>query len=609
MDDTILKVCAGCDRVAKPSRITATGPYCGNCYRYKLVSRACTDCPKPTRWEPDKPEPLCRSCARKRQVVQNGCSGCGASIDRAEAWSPSGPICAKCYRDRREPKACEYCGRMTKYRSRAVASGIDKLACPGCLSKRLPKCRLCHRRFRKYPNQLETDVCSLCATGKPPRWHLCSCGGLIQNPYKTRCRNCEWRLEILPDVVQKLASSIKSPWASALFVEYCNEQIASSQHPSMLPRRFGSDLQVFVKIAAHVPNRKALTTLLLLSVLGPNFHIRHKRVNDGLIRLGAIDVIEEYDRRLLTLERAIKPCFDGCEGTWKHEALKNFYEDMLKERRAYTGKGHTRTTVPLSPTTIRAYVQIAYRLFNRAEAMGATSVTAITQHHLDTQLAKTGWATANSYRRVVRYLNTRTKRFKKLTAPSYRGTGFSSKLGLSTAQFGALVGSLLNPEGNRDLGYSLVCLLCLLYAQQPHKVVSAKTGVVRLESGAWQYRPAGIWLEVPPRLGELIRRWLLHIERSDAVRHGQWLFPGKSLGQHLGTGALYLWLVERGMRPKELFPSAISNLIRQGVNEVSVLHRAYGIPTNQANFILKKLIPISEDRAMALLQAGGRRGH
>ncbi len=609
MDSTLFTPCVHCSRVRKPYRITTTGAYCGNCYRYYLITRPCTDCSRPTRWERDRPEPVCRSCARKRKVLSCGCSRCGKPIERAEAWLASGPICAKCFRSRRIPKVCHYCGRLSIDCARCPGSGIDKPACPGCLAKRLPKCRVCHRRFRNYLGQKEADVCSLCVSHRPPRWHLCSCGALVQNPYHSRCRNCEWKQDILPSVVSKLAANIGARWTRQLFTQYCDELIASCRHPSMLPRSFRSDVHIFERIAACVPRREALTTAALLEVLGPNFHIRHKRINDGLVRMGAIEVIGEYDRRLLTLERTTKKYFQSCEGTWRHQALRDFFDDMLRERRTYSAKGHTRATVPLNPVTIRAQVHNAHRLFELSASMGATSVTAITQHHLDSLLAKYGRATSNSYRRVVRYLNTRTKRFKKLTIPSYRSNGFSTSLGLTERQFTTLVTSLLKPGSTRDLGYSLICLFCVLYAQHPHAVVSSKTSVVREQNRKWQYKPANVWLDVPNELGELIRRWMEHVRGLAAAEHGEWLFPGKSVGQHLGTASLYLWLVERELRPRDLFPTAVSNLIRQGVTEVSVLNQAFGIPTNQANFILKKLLPISQDRAMALLRVGGRHAH
>jgi hypothetical protein len=145
-------------------------------------------------------------------------------------------------------------------------------------------------------------------------------------------------------------------------------------------------------------------------------------------------------------------------------------------------------------------------------------------------------------------------------------------------------------EDRKQLHWALICLINLLYGQQPDRLVKLRLDQVRETDAGYEVLFAKIWLPLDPVAQPLMRRWMSsrrEFGAFDETNSSPYLFPGMRSGTHLTATASGDFRRKHDYNARAGRVTAIAKLIQNGLTQIKVLTDCFGISAIRAQLYLE----------------------
>lgn len=562
----------------------------------------CIQCGGNTRKRNDDGAPFCRSCRTKGRL----CAKCGDPLPRASLMTSDGAVCRHCYRDYKEPQACEQCGQMDLFLNSIDTPEGSRRVCTGCWSKSrgYACCAVCWK-FSPPGGQLADGrlVCKGCfqSGGKP---FVCpQCGHEGHRFSSARCIDC-YNRERLTKKVALSAILLRQAWVKEAWQAF-GKDLLEHMPPDRAILRLERYFVLFARLDAEFGRPAEITPEALLRTVGGRDGLRRFAMPYGF--LVKCHAVPDMTRVLLddTAERMRQTeMLTEASGQWYAPILQRFHDNLLALHARYSDRGWKGKDSRLKLRTVTQYLRSAITFCQMTNEQGVRMVQQITPNHLDTfQALHPG--SKDNIRAFVRHLNRREKLFTRLKVVTVR-QDLPEGVFLSREHYLALLKAWLNPSDD-TLREALIGLLMMLYAQTANKAVALHlSDLTEGRDGRYRIALAKTEITLDPNVSAVLRRWLYlrkAIMPLDDAQTNPFLFPGRRYGEHITTSAVTYWLRKAGVTAEQLYSSAIYNAYRNGARLPKVLMNAFGITKTTAikylNLIDPRLVDEVEGEARA----------
>jgi site-specific recombinase XerD len=556
----------------------------------KVPLLPCIQCGGNTRMRNPDGKPFCRSCRTKGRV----CAKCATPLPRASLMTSDGAVCRYCYRDYKEPQACEQCGQLDLFLNNIETSEGNRRVCSSCWrkSRGYVCCGVC-RKNRPQAGQLDDGrpLCKDCfqSGGKP---FVCpQCGQEGYRFSSKRCTACYDR-ERLAKKVRLSAILLRQNWAKEAWLAF-GEELRARMPPEKAVMRLERYFVLFARLDAEFSRPSEITPEALLKTVGGRDGLRRFAVPYGfLVKCRAVP---EMTRALLddTAEQMRQyGLLSDISGQWYAPVLQRFHDNLLALHARYSDRGWKGKDSRLKLRTVTQYLRTAMTFCQMVDQQGVGMVQQITPNHLDAFQARHG-GSKDSIRAFVRHLNRREKLFARLKVVTVR-QDLPQGVFLSRDCYLALLKAWLTPS-DETLREALAGLLMMLYAQPVNRVVALLlSDLIEDRDGRYRIALAKTEIALDPNVSAVLRRWLdlrKAIMPLDDVQTNPYLFPGRRYGEHITTAAVTYWLRKAGVTAEQLYSSAIYNAYRNGARMPKVLMNAFGITKTTAIKYLSLIDP------------------
>ncbi len=568
----------------------------------KVPLLPCIQCSGNTRKRNEVGQAFCRSCRTKGRT----CAKCGDPLPRASLMTSDGAVCRHCYRDYKEPQACEQCGQMDLFLNSIDTPEGSRRVCAGCWrkSRGYVCCAVC-RKYRPQAGQFPDGrpLCKDCfqSGGKP---FVCpQCGQEGFRFSSTRCTDCYDR-ERLTKKIDLSAILLRQAWVKDAWLAF-GDSLRTRMPPEKAVMRLERYFVLFARLDAEFSRASEITPEALLKTVGGRDGLRRFAVPYGF--LVKCNAVPEMTRTLLddTAEQMRqRDMLTHISGQWYAPVLQRFHDNLLALHARYSDRGWKGKDSRLKLRTVTQYLRVATSFCQMADQQGVGMVQQITPNHLDAFQAEHR-GSKESIRAFVRHLNRREKLFTKLKVITVH-QDLPEGVFLSRDRYLALLKAWLSPS-DETLREALTGLLMMLYAQPVNKVVALRlSALTEGPDGRYRIALAKTEIALDPNVSAVLRRWLelrKTIMPLDDAQTNPFLFPGRRYGEHITTSAVTYWLRKAGVTAEQLYSSAIYNAYHNGARLPKVLMNAFGITKNTAikylNLIDPRLVDEVESEARA----------
>lgn len=522
--------------------------YGGCCYYKCFVPSTCTRCGVSSRILNGEDPHECPTCLRHMRWEGKPCAHCARPIRKLGIELDDGRLfCMNCKARAFPPKLCPGCNELKFRLTRDLRRGITEPVCGPCRYRlgRSVCCSGCRRpRFIAGEREGKPYCANCLPTGMPSIVTCIDCHKPKYHFGSGRCEDCAWR-RIHSRLLNRLYPQVHAGWARDLMTEYYRTLRDHITHGTM-SKSLRHDAPFFAALASHFNSADELSGVMVIRRLGHEFLAHYGRAISFLNVSGYITTHLDPDYALEWHLSRIRS-YTARGPAWSHAALGRFLAHMLNKRDLSLDRSKRRT-VPVKPKSIESAIRSGISFLTFAAAEGATSLSEVTQEHLELFLGKhrNHRARINAF---IRYFRRHERTFQKLSVPSIKHE-FSLKNVLSEDTRLDLIESFGQSTKIVDVRWSLVGLFALLYAQPPHKSVALPIHAVRMNNeGTYEVLFARIWLTLDEVTHSLMARWLSMrretscFERTD---ESDYLFPGRQAGSHLRSDSCSKWFKAKG---------------------------------------------------------------
>lgn len=577
--------CDKCQKPIKKAQRTYQGvAYCGCCYYKYFIPSICTRCGGSGRILKGEAPHECPTCLRQMRWKHKPCVRCARPIRTFGIELDDGRIfCLSCKKYALPPQLCPGCNQYKQGLKRDLRRGVMEPMCGPCCHRlgAAVCCAGCHRPRFIAGERNGKKYCAKCLpTGSPPIVTCTDCGKQKNHFGSGRCEDCAWR-RIHSKLLTRLNPEVPALWARNLMSEYyqtLRDHIANG----VLSKSLRRDVKFFAALAGHFESADALSGVMIIRKLGHEFLASHGRAMSFLSATGYINTYQDPDYLLeWHLSRIRIYAARGPE--WSRPALDRFLSHMLHKRDLSLDHAKRRT-VPVKPKSMESAVRSAASFLTFAAAEGATSISDVSQNHLELFLGRH----RNHRLRIsafVRYLRRHERTFQKLKLHTSKQE-FSLKNALSDEDRLALIQSVSENTSIVDVRWSIVTMFALIYAQPGHKSVSLPIHAVRVgPDGIYEVLFAKIWITLDEVTHNLMERWLsMRRENSCFERNDEshYLFPGRQAGSHMRSDTYIGWISAKGYTSRSLVTTSLVQWATADVVSPRIMIDALGVSRETA---------------------------
>jgi hypothetical protein len=582
--------CGCCGRaMAKAHAVYGETRYCTTCYAREFEPAPCRDCGKQIRTPGGVTGAVCKTC----RVKDRTCIRCSKLVPRSGLTVDGGVACPSCAIYFKAPRECAACGQMSLRLSRDFKNGFTEQVCGPCRNLGYINCPDCRKHRR--PAGIGRAGVLVCKTCLESDGFICpKCHNPGRRHSKTRCESCYWtdRTEKkLGDAVALL----NHEWVRIAFKGFIHElltRIESQKSALRLERYF----LFFARLDAEFSDPNAINAKGLARVFGKDGMRRHSVPFGYLVQSSIVSAPDADELSDAQDGEKIKKLIRGTVGFWYHDLMAGFHDYMFEINKRYIQRGWTGKNRRFTPHTIESNLIAANKFLAQVSSDGIMMVTQLEQIHLERFLANhPGYA--NVLRRFVGYLNKRVKLFKKLKIVSV-ATGIRQTGLLPRRKFDELLGLWLAPKDGA-VKECLICLLMVLYAQAPHRLVKLKMkDIIRGSDRIYRLSLGKTEIALNPAIGDLLETYIRDrkaLAIMEDAWENKWLFPGRARGGHLNAASISYYLKKHDVTAEQLFSTALYNAYVSGLRHPKVLVLAFGITDATAIKYMKLLDPRMRD--------------
>lgn len=569
--------CDKCHRPMEKARAVIGGlAVCPTCY-YHYPKAPCSGCGINTRLIGPDGKPLCRPCRR----IGRRCARCDKSLEEGGTGliTEEGAFCTPCSVHYRKPKPCPRCKRLSRRLSRDSKRGfaVDPV-CEHCRREGNISCSVCRKDRALFAVTKDgKPICKGCAArGEAP--FICpQCQQPGQYHSKKQCAAC---------------------YAKSYAERHCREIWETFQHE--WAKQAGRVLLAARSsaVSKHMEAVRVIRSLEFIRLLDENFSDPHRITAFDLIELFGRDGLRRFDTAHTVLtQQGIIPSYPAQElddlaervtqtrliekigDCWSRPIMDRYYAYLLDIHARFQRSRRMRASKPrFVMRTITIYVRAVQSLLLWLPDK-THDIRGLDQDTLNRFMRENPGSVA-SLGRFVRYLNTHEKLFRKLEGSTPPTASPSFNL-LSDATYKRLLRQWIQPD-DKDLQWSLIGLLMLLFCQSKHKVSEMrleqifhddKTGNYRIRFGRYP-------IDLDPRVSLVLSRWLKArrpFSPYDDPVSNPYLFPGRRAGSHITPAGISAMLVKEKVTAWQLFTTAVYKSYLNGVSSPKTLVYCYGL--------------------------------
>lgn len=583
--------CTGCDGAVGPHRLQFGYAVCRKCWRKTGMKCICEDCGANTRVLPGQSLHLCFKCERNRWFEGKPCARCGRAPERrSRSRVGDDVLCQSCKAAQAPHVECEYCHEIGPERSRNYPLGFTKLACPRCQRGHefFNTCAGC-RRHRLCAGTINGEpYCEMCfVTGSAP---IITCGSCGQRKYrfnKDECEDCAWeRSHTL--LIKRLSAEFRTPWATALFEQYHNDAKLKTMRGHWR-KSLKRDVAFFQALETKFDGPEHLSGVLIVRALGNDFVKRYRRAMSFLAYAGLIVMDDDPDYAVERMVDNIKR-LTASDTPWIQEVQDRFLTHLLLHRERVPDRTkHSR--IPVSAYSLKSAMRAAHQLLTYArDAHAIESFHEMTQNILNQYIGlRRGNRIAVSA--FIRYARRHERTFRQLKLPSAQKLSIPAHLIFSEDDRQRYLREFGKETEPGVLHWALICMLNLLYGQQPDKLVKLRMDRVRKSDDGYEIRFAEVWLPLAPIAQPLMAAWMDNRREKgafEATDSSPFLFPGMRTGTHLTATASKYYRKRIGYDARAGRVTAFAVMIRSGLKQTKVLTQCFGMSAMSATQYLRE---------------------
>jgi len=444
-------------------------------------------------------------------------------------------------------------------------------------------CRVC-RCKRLIAGDVEgRPACKKCfARGTLLRDMCTKCGKLDDTPDTDRCYGCK-AAGVTKSIIAATEASLEQDWVKALFQSYVDDpQITTN--PIRIYALVKRNAEGFRLIDKNLYDRSQLTAVNVVQAFGTDQHpMKFKSIKTWLAAMHGLDFhTADVDLYLHALK--VKTIVDGVKITWILTSLHAYqaYLSGRTERQNRAGKVGKGLS-PKKPSSIVQVLKLSINFMQFCHDQGSRSLDEVQQTHFDrytTNYPKRCAALAS----FVKFMNSRS-RFGKLDLPIRKTRTNTRKIMLNQADKERFLAFCEAAEGPTDLRYSVIALICMFYPVKPNVVVNLKRSHLSVDGETISLDMGAGPIQIDPPVSTALDRWLAnwhwHSRLRDSV-HSEFLFPGQMLNRGLCIASFRSWLQKQGIKPTQLFATAVHGLIDAGLSGPGMLVDLFGMSIDSA---------------------------
>ena len=574
------KICAGCSRDMLKAAILLEGKrYCKACWKKYFRPVPCQECRKMTSSYLGATPVTCKSCRSKSRF----CVECGKHMVAQATGKvlPDGSaLCPACVGKTREPGKCSNCGHVTKHLVRDAKAGFDEPVCSTCRHSVRPliDCGICGKN--KYLSG-EIDgklVCYSCFQEHQPT--LCpSCGKVPLRAARSVCSDCEWRATVRQRAGE-LAGSLNQPWCRKLFLTFVEEHLETyGGYDTNL--RFESYLPFFAALDSAFLSAENLMVDDVVHLFRVGDFKRYASPYSFLVKRGLV-VESGVDDRSDALELASQSkMLQAVSGAWYGSLMVEFQAELVKINGRYKEHGWVGRRRRFAHTSITKFIRTAIKFC--ASARDVTVSTQFGNHHIQEYLVQTP-GNREMLSPFVRFLRLNRKTFVRLKIPKKAQSFLNLDNIMATERCNGYLRQWLNPPDD-NVKEALICLLMLLYAQRPSRIVLMQTDHIFEEKDGVYSIVVGKkkTLKLHEAVVIVLKRYLEQREATAKDDGGnKYLFPGRVRGSHLNQVSIKDYLRIYSVTSRELYATAMYRAVSMGVRLPSTLINGFGVSIKTA---------------------------
>ena len=492
---------------------------------------------------------------------------------------------------------------MSLYLARDLKNGFTEQVCPRCRAKGHITCPCCgkHRRPEGL-SKIGRIVCKKCVDIDGDEFICPKCGQPGRRHSSKSCDTCYWK-ERLTKKVRDATAMLNHQWTRDALNGFINE-LADRRGPFASAVRIERYFLFFAKLDAEYKAASELDMPSLARIFGAEGLRRHAVPYGYIVKTFCGH--DAIDFRATLSAAKYDATVEAAAGEWFGDVVAKYHGYRLELNGRYVERGWVGKRSRFTMATIKANLAAAVRFLQSLEKAGITTISQIEQHHLDRFLTeKPGYS--GGIRSFVRYLNRKERLFRKIKVVSVKRNLPPGSF-LPRERFDDLLREWLNPD-DIHLKEALICLMMLLYAQQPRRLLRLKmTDIMHGRDGSYRLLFGPTEITLPPEISELMGRYLRNRRALATMEddwESPWLFPGRSHGDHLNTASVSYYLKKAGVSVNQLFSTAVYNAYASGLRHPKVLVRAFGITTFTAVKYLALIDPRLRDQVEQRMLTGG----
>ena len=509
------------------------------------------------------------------------CVRCNDPTPRATLRVDGGVVCKKCYQKfYKAKKRCPLCGEMSRLVCRSPSKGFpDQEACEKCRMKKYAHCAGCDQFL--YPVGTNADGKSLCKAcfergGKP---FICpTCGKEGKFHSKKMCKECNWK-RLTKKRFDAMVDQLTHDWSRKAFRKFYTRLIARQDLNRVACVTLNRYFQLFKQLDSVFDNPKKITEKYLVDTYGTEGLRRHSVSYGFMVREKIVPYIPNKVRADSTGLRYQRKLLDRAKGKWFETLMERYYQYRMKIHERYVRRGWGEKRQRFLQITISAELRAVLAFLNFVtDVQSLGSLQEMEQAHYE-QFVKEHSGQKSALCAFLRYLNRKEKLFNKFTYKSI-AAGLSEGTFLHSSKYLELIQLWLAPS-DKTLKESLMCLLMVLYAQRPYRIVQIKMrDIAPGKDGAYRISLGQTEITLDHRIGNILGRYLRSrraLSLMEDTEDNEYLFPGRRYGHHIRPIELNKYLRRYGVKAPQLYATAIYNAYMSGLRHPKVLMMAFGI--------------------------------
>lgn len=508
--------CDQCGRnMDKAHRIHQGGSYCSICYPRIFPARQCTVCGKTARAHKEEAVPICRGC----RLADRTCIRCHKPTPRGALRVGDGIACGSCARYFKPSGSCNFCERPSLRLSALSSAPEIGRVCEKCRRDHVAAtCACCGKHRTVYFQGIDrSPYCRICAADPAARHHCPDCGVEVGGLGEAPCFTCSIKRSNIRKVLaaEELLQTEAVRRLTREFYSWMDSRGDAS--------KFAAGASRYVTYLAKLDSALAagsdeLGNGVLIKTFSTEELRRMGMLAQHLAETGLLTA--DGDQRRTNSEiRLIEQKLE--------EAKRQSWGGDVVKYHAYMRDGRERKLLDRS---VRFYLNAAISLMKFTKK---TTVRSLVQADVDRYLRHTPGARA-SLSPFLRYVEMVAGVSVKVISRKKSSSTKRAKI-REIAELLRLVTSEETSWPARRGCFAR--MLALLYARPVQDIVKLRTSDVREYAKGYQLRLGDDWCDIEPDLTSSIGQLLAQAEGLRLV-HDPWLFPGRSVNDHLSSAAV-----------------------------------------------------------------------